>query len=116
MVGIALEQVLDAWHISVDIVSGQDREYTRHFHTRHNRERSRLATLFQAFCCCQFHRLVLGCMHARSVAAPHQDEGADDAYTSRYTDAGQGKSSLTFLEQIPRTDADNENRPCHPTA
>ena len=55
-------------------------------------------------------------MHGRTVAATHQYQGTDNAHHGRYTDAGQGKTGFTLLEQVPRTDTDNEDGTCHPSA
>ena len=95
---------------------GKDGEHTRHFHTRHERERHTFATLLQAFGSCHLHGLVFRHKHTRVVAAEHQDARAKDAHHRCYTDAGEGKAHVATLQQIPRTDADDEDGTRHPSA
>ena len=116
MVGVSLLQVLDARHISVDVVRSQNGEHTRHFHTRHNGERSLRSALLKSLSSSHFHRLVFRHQHTRTVTAEHHDASAQNAHHGRHTDAGQGKLHVALLDEIPRADAYHEDGSRHPSA
>ena len=55
-------------------------------------------------------------MDGRAIATPHQQQGADDTDDRGHTDAGQRKTNLALLDEIPRTDANHEDGTRHPSA
>ena len=110
LLGIAFDKVIDTDHIGFGVVVCQHREHRGNFHPRHQRQRGMGLSLLEVFHGGEFHGLVFGNLHGRTVAGPYHAYGTNQAENRSNLDAFASQSLFTFAEQVPGADADDEDR------
>ena len=114
--GVALLDVLNARHVAVGVVGGEDGEHLGYLDARHDAERCAVAALFQPLGGGQFHGLIARGVDAALVACEHHAQCAQRGDGHAHTQGAQGELRLAAAQQVPAAHAYGEETARHPAA
>ena len=130
--GIAIQQVVDARHIAVEIIGGEERQHVGHrdlqgglllvgivgllewVDSRDNRQALVCAAIIECLHGSQLHGLSLGDIIGRLMTGQGGSHSSHQSYDSSNLNTLDCQLGLTFLQQIPATDGHTEDSTDNP--